>query len=509
MPTPGINSGAPGEFISPRQATGAQNMEATRGVIRKRFGTDGMGDSLGERVMAKRELLIGQLSSLVRVGLTKTEKWNTTTEDWDDIAHAAWTGTVNDRFDFAFPLIGGVKHMVITNGVDEMRKYAGSGTTAALGGSPPKAKFILDFKDFMLAANITDDGSGDDFPFRVQWPDSGDPENWTIGGASLAGFADLAEDGLDVTGLGRLGEYATVHKESAIYLGYRVGTSSIFQFERKSTGAGAVSHETIKNLPGETEMQAFLSRDGIRLFNGISAPLVQSPIMDEIREQLSPEHAHKSTAIVVRELDEYWVAMPLGGATEPETIFKYNYRLGYAWKDTRANLTCMATFQKTSAVAWDDAPGTWNTNPDRWNDVSNQALNPTPVFGFSDGTSTQRLSNASDNGAAIDAYMDSKDFTCQDFGIDDDGRMMRWLGVEAWAKGDAVTLYYSVDGGESWTVVETKTLTSVYPSDDAPCIFYFDVVSTRLRLRWRNNTDEQSFTLKNFTIGAVPREMRR
>jgi hypothetical protein len=507
LPILGLNVASPGEFIDPRQAPNCQNMEINRQILRKRWGTQAMGASMGERIMDFGALQIGEVVKLLRVGLTKTELWDDVAAAWTDVAGASWTGTEDDIFDFAFPLIGGAKIMAITNGVDPIMKYTGSGNTAALGGTPPKARFMLDYNGYLLLLYIIDGGVT--YSGRIQWPDTGDPENWTPGVGSNAGSVDLVDDGKDITGADWFGQYVAVHKESAIYLGYLTQGSGIFQFDRKATGIGTCARETIQNLPDGT--QIFLARDGLHLFNGITAPLIPSPIMDEIRETLNPANAFKSKSILVREKDEYWVFMPIGSDTEPQTCYKYNYRLGYAWKDVRANLTAVSSYFKTDDPTWDEDVGTWDAATDRWDDVINLALNPIPVFGDTVGNVTQRNNGATDAGAAIDAFWDSKDFTCQDLGVDEDGRLVRWMEMQVWAKGNSVQMFYSTDGGNTWTESSGSpmTLASDYPSDDAPDYFYFDVLSSRIRFRFRNSNDAESFTIKNFVVKAVPREMRR
>lgn len=502
LPVLGLNTSAPGEYIDPREAPTCQNIEINRSVIQKRLGGNALGTSLGERVMAGRELQIGSLGFTLRVGLTATELLDKITNTWSSVNHAVWTGTAADRFDFAFPILSGEKIMTITNGIDAIRKYTGVGNTAALGGSPPLAKYQVAYKTYLMLANITT--GGNDFPWRVQWSDTGDPENWSTGNA---GSQELIEDGLDITGLGLFGDYVTVHKESAIYVGYLVATSAVFRFDRKNTGVGAVSHDTIRSLP--TGEQIFLARDGIHIFNGITAPLIPSPIMDEIRESLNPANAYKACSVVLREKDEYWCAMPIGSQTDPETVYKYNYRTGRVWKDVRPNLTAMWVYEKTDQTTWDQEVGTWDSDTTRWDDVIYLDLNPVVLTGDSSGNVIRREAVYNDNGTAIDARWESKDYTAQDLGDNELGRIVDWTAIQVWAKGNTVDLEYSINGGDTWTAIGTITLDSDYPGDDAPDYGWFDVASSRIRFRFSNDTAGETFTLKQFVVEGQLREGRR
>jgi hypothetical protein len=502
LPIQGLNTSAPGEYIDPRSTPDCSNMELNRSVIRKRLGTISLGASLSERVMAYSQLQLQSTIYVVRVGLTKVEVLNQSTRTWSSIASSVLTGSSTDRFDFAFPLLSGVKIMVFTNGLDAIRKFTGSGNDASLGGSPPKSLYCLAFRGYLLLAYVTSGGTT--YPSRVQWSDTGAPETW---GSGNAGSVDLVQDEQDITGMEPFGDFVAVHKSNSIYVGYLVTTSDVFRFDRKATGVGAVARDSIKTLP--TGEQAFLAGDGIHLFNGVTAPLLQSPIMDEMREQMNPQYISASVAVVVRELDEYWIAVPIGNDTTPSTIYKYNYRTGQVYKDTRTNLTAMSSYIKTTQLTWADKTGSWDSDITRWNDAINSTLNPTIIFGDSSGNTTERSAVNNDNGTAISSYWVSKDFTIADLDKDEMGRLVRWTAVQIWAKGSTVAVEYSTDNGVSWTSIITLTLASTYPTDSAPLYGYFDVLSTQIRFRFSNAVAGESFTLEKFIIDASPREIRQ
>jgi len=323
-----------------------------------------------------------------------------------------------------------------------------------------------------------------------------------------AGSVNLLEDPDDITGMGVFGNFLTVHKATSIYLGQLVTTSDVFRFDRKSTGVGCVAEATIQNIPsGE---QIFLGSDGIHLFNGITAPLIDSPIQDELRETINPGAVKRSNSVFVEELDEYWLAVPIGSDSDPSTIYKYNWRTQQIYRDDRPNCTAMSLYLNTTAVTWDSAVGTWDSQTKRWDSNDALALNKVIVFGNSAGVTHRRESGATTDGtAAIDSLWETKSFTATDFGIPDIDRMMRWKGLELWALGSTVTVAYSTDNGESWTTAATLTLASYYPTDSAPLNVYFDVVSSSIRFRFTNSVDNETFTIKKYQIEATPREARK
>lgn len=505
LPSKGLVVDRPAEYVDSRSAFNIKNMELNRNIIRKRFGSSSVGTALGERLVSYFELQVGPLTRLFRVGPTKVEVLNKATNVWSSVASSALTGGNDDAISSAFPLLAGEKIVTFTNGIDAIRKCSITGVDAALGGSPPKARYMQAFGPYLFLAYIVD--GGDTFYSRVQWCDSGDPEEWDPL-TSNAGSADLLEDPEDIQGMGLFGNALTIHKPNSIYVGQLVTTSDVIRFDRKSTGVGTAANATIRNIPsGE---QIFLASDGIHLFNGITAPLIDSPIQEELRESMNPQYIGRSQAIFVEELDEYWVAIPIGSETNPTTIYKYNYRTKQIFKDFRTDLTALGVFLNTTDLTWGDMTLPWGTSTSRWSSAINGGLNPLPIFGDTAGTSTKRSSATfNDNAVAIDGIFDTKDFTAEDLGIPDIDRIMRWTGLEVWAIGNSVKVYYSTDSGSNWTLATSLTLSSSYPDDDAPLNVWFDVVKSKIRFRFQNNTAAESFTLKKYQIEATPREARR
>lgn len=503
IPSKGLVVDRPAEYVDERSAYNIRNMEFNRNIIRKRSGSSLLGASLGERVMRLFELQVGSETRLTRVGLTKVEDLNKTTSVWSNITSTPLTASEDDAVSVAYPILSGEKISVFSNGIDPIRKLSITGNDAVLGGSPPKAKFVRAFGPYLVLAHITD--GGNTYYSRVQWCDTDSCETWSGGNA---GSTNLLEDPDDITGMGVFGNFLTVHKGTSIYLGQLVTTSDVFRFDRKSTGVGCVAEGTIANIPsGE---QIFLGSDGIHLFNGITAPLIDSPIQDELRETINPAAVKRSNSVFVEELDEYWLAIPIGSDSDPSTIYKYNWRTRQIYRDNRPNCTAMSLYLNTTSTTWDTAVGTWDSQVERWDSSASLSLNKVVVFGNASGETHRRVSGATSDGTtAIDALWETKEFTATDFGIPDIDTLMRWTGMELWALGNSFDLSYSTDNGESWTSAGTVPLTSYYPQDSAPINVYFDVVSSSIRFRFTNTAENQVFTIKKYQIEATPRESRR
>lgn len=489
----GLDTSKPAEYIGESASPNNQNFTVHREILTKRVGTIVSGVSLGEEIMSGLEFSREGSSYNIRIGLTKIQRNLAGT--WTDIGHDDFTGTTDDLFDTAIPLLAGKQLLVVTNGIDPMRKWDASGMTDELGGSAPIAKFIQEYKTYLVTAHIL---GGIDIDTRVQWCDTSDPENWTTGNA---GAKDLEEDGGEITGLNIFGNYVSVHKDKSIYLGYLVSTTAIFRFDRKATGAGTCANNSIVNFP--TGEQGFLASDGLRIFNGNTAPLLDSPVNDEIRDTLNNEKRHKAFGFLVREQDEAWFFIPTGSTTV--TCYKFNYVKRVLYKDLRVGASAIWRAGQSLSITWDNAIGTWDSQTERWNSSSFAADFPLIYIGYSDGkTESVNNSSSDDAGVAIQAFWESKDYE------DDGKRICRWQRIELYARGGTITVEYSTDGGETWQSVSNSpmTLDDNFPTDNNPIIGYLDVVSSKIRFRFTNNELGQTIGIKQFIIAYLPREYR-
>lgn len=530
----GIETDKPAEYIADNSARNSENFEISRNVLTKRRGTSVLGGVIGGtgvEIMGGREFVREGVKYNIRVGLEKIEKYNDVTDSWDDITIDGddLTGTTTDLVSTALPLLSGESIICITNGKDEIRVWDATGLCTLLGGTPPVAKFIQEYKTYLVCANIQ---GGVDISQRVQWSDTADPEEWSTGNS---GAVDLIEDGGDITGLSLFGDYICVHKQNSIYLGYLVSGTAIFQFVRKSTGVGAVANGSIQNLP--TGEQIFLARDGIHIFNGITAPTISSAANDEIRDGINKEYALKAWSVLVPEKDEVWIGIPMGGQICGETVYKYNYITKTLLKDTRTKANAAWRGVTTAGLSWDDITTNWDNFIERWDgtglnkdadliNISNQ-LGYTYVI---DNTVTSDEVDSDAYWTSYDEEIDYDDTTMDYDGITEGGyanpinaiwetkdfqdeqqRISRWSAIEVWAKGGSIKVQYSTDAGETWQEASNspKTLTDEYPMETNPDIFYFDTVGSKIRFKFTNAEVNETLAIKQFIISYVPREYRR
>ena len=120
------------------------------------------------------------------------------------------------------------------------KKYSlTGGTTSALGGSPPSAKYVTTVKDFVVMSGVDSANS------TVYWSAINNAEGWTPG--TDQSDTQVIPDGGAVTGLAG-GEYLLVFQRNAIWRGQYVGVPFIFTFDKIVDGIGCTSPYSIVQI---------------------------------------------------------------------------------------------------------------------------------------------------------------------------------------------------------------------------------------------------------------------
>ena len=211
IPIEGLDYSKPSTLINDR-AGFPKNVRFLRNEIAKRQGKTLYGDTAatdGTQIMGYGHLTLDDGSSyVVRASKDEIEKYDTTTADWVSIADANLTGGDDDLVEFTTVTESG--YLIITNGVDSVRKWTGTGNNTALAGSPPKAKYCEYLSPYLLLANV-DDGST--YPWKVQWSDTGDPETWDSGNA---GSEVLADEPSEIKQIKKMNEFVACYKKESL-----------------------------------------------------------------------------------------------------------------------------------------------------------------------------------------------------------------------------------------------------------------------------------------------------
>ncbi len=480
-----LDTSTPSTLIDQRQSPNMQNVRIERKQIKKKEGYSTLGGtSTGDIQFISEIDREGELY-LFRISTRKFDSLNTVSGVWTDRTNGNLGGTTKRPVSSTIAKISGKNIVVFTNSVDVIKKWAGgTNNIADLGGSPPKARYILEFNRFVLAAYVIEGASI--FPERVQWADYDDPESWTESTASNAGSGDLG-GGEAITGMFRLGNNVVVTKQDSIWVGYLTGDDRVFQFDAVERNIGFMVNNTIKVIPGGLAIG--LSKHGLIQFNGARAQTIAPGIFEDLRDNLNADLLQKSFAVIMTQLNEYWLYIVITGQTYPTRLYRYNYATGQVYKDLVTNITAAGLYTKLpNKELIDNVTDVINTKTTVIDAAIVDVLYPTLVLGDKDSQTYKfDFDLKNENGVAINAFWDTSDITPFP------GYYSHWTELFFEGLGDTVTIQYSTDEGVTYTTLETITLTASM----AAYAVYIDVLSEKLRIRVSNAVVSETFTMRN------------
>lgn len=243
-----------------------------------------------------------------------------TSDEFDSIRDT--TMTSDALWDFAtFIDSSGNSIAILTNNNEGVRKWTGSGNTAALGGSPAfsKAKY-LEVHNNQLCVGYTDE-SGTSLPSRVRVSDIKNGESW-----STNGYFDVSSDDDYITGMASFGDFLVVFERDHIYLAngwYPTNWSSHMAVK----GTGCVAHRSIQTIesPHFGRALIFLAEDGIHIFQGgASAPRISDRIQETING-LNKSKLKYACSVNYKKRGIYLLFVADGSSTTNNVCILYDY----------------------------------------------------------------------------------------------------------------------------------------------------------------------------------------
>jgi hypothetical protein len=502
LPAKGIDYSVPSTFIADQNSF-SKNMYYYRGELRKRPGKVLVGEAISGGQIMGFGIFEGNtgIKYAIRASKTKIEKYNTSTLAWESISSSDLGGGDDDQINMA--MVTEEQILAVTNWINVIRKWIGSGNTAALGGNPPKAKYAAYLSPYLLLA-YTNDGISIK-PWRVSWSDTGNCENWSSG---AAGSLDLGDEPSVIQNILKLNEYAAVYKKDSIWLLNKVSSSDVFQKSCARTGIGLAASRAVIDADGQ---HYFMSFNDFHTWEGIRPTSIGAAVRDEVFRRIDPNRINRSFALHVQELSEVWFFIPVSGGSWPTEIWKYNYRLGFWYYDTCAELSAAMRWGKVASEAWnDDTPGSWNEALDVWDSGDSIANWEEIILGKVSGyCSKLDYTKADDEGLPVEGVFETKDFIGESL-----EKKTRWLQIDFWARGSSsAKLYidYSVNGGDDWTNIP-YTSSQAYAELTEKAVhykFYFDIVSSEIRFRARNAETGEVFYIKAFYPYYLSKEQNR
>lgn len=282
---------------------------------------------------------------------------------------------------------------IFVNGTDNPQKI-NEDSGDDLGGSPPVTSLIALHKNYLfLSGNST-------YPSRVYYSDLDDPETW---GAN--DFFDCnPDDGDKITGLYVTLDSLIIQKEYNTYLLYGDTPSyteglTLWRVKKASTSTGAVNQGSMQAW-GKNVL--YLSRnEGVQIFGGgVTSDEVEFDSMTStlMSKDITPSigglnESRNSQAEAVVWDYKYILAVPNGSSTTNNLCLVYDFRAG-GWSKWNIPANCWTKFRSSGVdYLYFGSPTTGK------------------IYRYTPTT-------YSDNGTAINAYYQTKDFDLKQPGVE-------------------------------------------------------------------------------------------
>jgi len=164
---------------------------------------------------------------------TKTYLYQLNGATWTDVSGATYTTDPVERWNF----IQWGNEVIATNYADVPQvKTLSGGNFAALGGSPPRARYIAAVDNFVVLGNILDAGSY--YPLRIQWSGYNVNNSWASSSITQAGTLDLTNNGGWIMGIVG-GDVGVIFQEFCITTMSYQGSPLVWQFDLQEQDRGA------------------------------------------------------------------------------------------------------------------------------------------------------------------------------------------------------------------------------------------------------------------------------
>lgn len=347
IPTRGLNTALPGQYIDPRFSPHVDNVRFFQGEIRNRPGIRDYPTTLQSILGIPNGGHLHTTVLNVNHPLVSTEEaiyeYNFANNRWDSITQglADFVGTASDPW--AFTTVN--DNVLMTNGIDDIHKWPGTGAVVAVSDSSAHAaRYLVSFAGRVVAAYMNETGVISD---RVRWSSQNTPQdNWDPASFTDAGFADMVDLPGPITGMVPIGGYNYITKRRGIIRMTETGLLlPQFIFQTVVDGIGCLEGNSIVSVGGG--FTYFLGEEDIFQWDGISRPVpIGTVIRNELFDTLNRARIRQIFAFHHPLFNEYWLCIPIGTETDqdnlagwPARAYIYNY-VERAWGRADFPMSC-------------------------------------------------------------------------------------------------------------------------------------------------------------------------
>lgn len=200
--------------------------------------------------------------------------------------------------------------IMTTEDRDAPIKWTGSSTCAALGGTPPSGKYVIEFFNYAFIANTSSN------PERIYWSALFDVESWTTG-------SDFFRAPDAITGVAKRGDTLYIFTKNTITIARYTGDAiTPFDFQRLDTNVGCISHRSLANIEGVLH---WMAGDAHLYRMQDFKPERLTEAIPQTIAGLNQGSFSISCGIDHRELRQYWCAVTNDSSTVNDFVLVLDY----------------------------------------------------------------------------------------------------------------------------------------------------------------------------------------
>lgn len=326
---------------------------------------------------------------LIALNTTRVFLYNTTSGWFDDSTGAdQFTGTSADLF-WTWPL---GDDLLVTNGVDRVKKYNGPGDTLVNMGTTlsagvvDSARLVIFYRNRVIYLNTVENSTTR--TRRARWSRAGAYET-----LDDEDFADAPTE---------LGAIVTVEfVADRIMVGFQKGwmelvytkdPQSLFEWEKTTSVYGATA-----KLGAIADGARILARteNGIEALDPNQQYAADAAIPDYVIDKLDTSNSGATYGTRNIPLKQFWwtvvSSVAATDAADEILVAQYQEDQDLSWSRYRIPFNCFAEFRSEAGSNWDDIDAVWNDHDDTWDSAANLSGFPVVLAGHENGVIYQSL----------------------------------------------------------------------------------------------------------------------
>lgn len=285
--------------------------------------------------------------------------------------------------DWNATILGGI--LVLNNGVDVPQMWPTASAATPLEAlsnwtSTLRAKILRSFGSFLIAFNLTDNGTR--LASSLQWSHPADPGtvpgSWAIDDPTFDGGRKDTPSGGAILEALQLGDIMMIYKETAFWKLRFVGGQEIMETKPWLEDIGILAPRCAC-ANGNGLRHVVVTQDDIITHNGNS---VESVLTDRQKQtlfnDLNRDAVDACFLFLNSAKDEIWFCYPPSGETTATKALIWNYKRGrgaisYADGITFRN-AAVGDLEGVDEATWEDGEETWAEEVGAWSEVSRRKL---------------------------------------------------------------------------------------------------------------------------------------